>query len=131
MSCDTDPLTLWRGESRSLLLTIVDPTTALPVDLTELGGTYELAACEFEVKAAVEDGDPALVSKTIANGGVVVLPQTGDTLGQVRVGIAPGDWATVAPGLYWYDVVAVLASGARLYVVKPSKLHLKGVVNQP
>lgn len=128
-TCAVSPLVLWRGESRTILVTVTDPETGDRANLAS--GTFQADELEFEIKTAAGAPDPALISKSLANGGVSLLPQSGDTLGQAHVGIGPTDFAAIAAGIYSYDVVLVLATGARIYVVKPSELRLRNVVNNP
>lgn len=128
MSIDaTEPIELWKGESRTLTVTVVDPDTGFPVDLSSVD--WLIAAIEFQVKADVETADPPAIAKSIGSG-ITLLAQTGDTLGQAEIELEPADTSTLTAGQYKYDVVAVFDDGRRTYVIKPSYLTLNGVVNQ-
>ena len=122
-------LTLYRGESRVITLTVTDPATKQKADLST--GTWQIVTCEFQVKVTTTTADPALISKSIGSG-ITVLAQSGATLGQLQISLSPTDTedTDTPPGLYKYDVVATFTSGARVYLVKPSKCLIAGVVNQ-
>ncbi|HUS27550.1 MAG TPA: hypothetical protein VMZ53_03550 [Kofleriaceae bacterium] len=120
------PIELWKGESRTLTVTVVHPDTGFPVDLS--AGTWQIDTLEFQIKSDVEAADPALVSKSLV-GGITLLTQSGDTLGQAEIEIDPADTQSITPGVYKYDVVAVFTNAKRVFVIKPSDLQLYGVVN--
>lgn len=119
-------LELWKGESRTLTITVVDPDTGFPVNLS--AGDWQIDELEFQIKSDVEQTDPALVSKALGTG-ITLLTQSGDTLGQAKVELEPDDTKTRTPGVYKFDVVGLFANGKRLYVIKPTDVRLYGVVN--
>ncbi len=119
---------LWRGESRVITLTCVDPDTGLPANLSS--GKWLVSTVEWQIKSTLEAPDPPILSKSLAGGGIVLAAQSGDTMGKLDIFVLPADTASIAPGSYTHDVVAGFASGARVYLVKPSGLAILGVVNQ-
>jgi hypothetical protein len=113
-----------KGESRTFRLTVTQRSDGTRVDLT---GT----TLEFQVKVKVGDGDPPLIAKAIGTG-VTLLNQTmAATKGQADIALSPSDTATLAAGVYAYDVVLVLLGGERHYVVPPSEFVVRAVVNAP
>jgi hypothetical protein len=130
MSCDepgTKPITLYRSESTVLKVTVTKDDDGLREDLTSA------TPIEFQIKAlpgGVEPPNP-LLSKTLAAGGIVLLTQSGDTKGQFEITIASGDLSTTTTpaGIYFYDVMITMPGSVRHYVIRPSKLTLKDVVN--
>ncbi len=117
------PPTFWRGETRTLRLTVTDDADAR-VDLTAA------TAIEFQIKSAPGAADPALVAKALGDG-VTLLTQTGETIGQADIVIAQGDTtdATAMPaGVYWLDAVVVLG-GVRSLVQQPLQMFLRDTVN--
>lgn len=126
MTCETaTPLELWRYESRTLTLTVVDPDTGFAVDIST--GPWQVLELEFEIKTEIDGADPALVSKAIGTG-ITLLAQSGDTLGQAEIAIAPADVA-MAAGTYYGDVWATFSGGRRSLVVLPFEITVLGVVN--
>lgn len=117
---------LWQGESRVITLQITDPDTNQPPDLTS--GKWQLVTCEWQVKTLLDGPDPALISKSIGAGAIVI--QSGGDLGKIEIFIDPTDTAGLTPATYVHDVAATFTSGARIYLVKPSALPVLGVVNQ-
>jgi hypothetical protein len=113
------PLQLLAGESRTYRLTVVADDSGDPVDLTG-------AAIEFQLKRAVDDADPPLLTKSIG-AGITLLAQTGATLGRADLELAPVD-AQALTGMYVYDIV-VTSAGRRQYVVPPSPFNVQRVVN--
>lgn len=131
MACLESPVRILVGESLRLLITVEDGDTD---DLFDLSVFFDI---ELEVKAADGDNDPALLAKSIGNG-VMVLPQTGGTLGQAEIAIMTADTSTapwpVAPGnigVFRYDVVGVDAAGERTILVPPSDFIVSPGVNLP
>lgn len=117
------PMLVHRGDALALRLTITDDEDER-VDIT--GATIEL-----QVKANLGDADPPTIAKAVGTG-ITLLTQSGDTLGQADIAItggAAGD-TDKTPGLYWLDVVLVLA-GARAHVVAPREFTIGPVVNAP
>lgn len=118
------PLRVWRGETRTWKLTIWDADTEARVDLSAYSDI------QFEVKTDVETVDPALISKSKLTTGVTVLAQTGDTLGQLTVTVAPADTSGVntPAGVFKYDVWGI--SGSNRYLLsRPATFTIEGVVN--
>jgi hypothetical protein len=117
------PLTILRGSSKTLLLTVRDKGKNL-VNLTD-------AKIFFTIKRTI-DSDDYLVRKTSANASeAVLLAQSGDTLGQAQIFLTPTDTIGVDPARdYVYDVWVELVSGKRYPVVKPSALDMRRAVTE-
>jgi len=118
------PLRIWRGETkvwRFTLWTVVDGVDTR-VDLS----VYD--DVEFQVKAAVDAADPALIAKN-TSGGIVVLNQTVDeTLGQLEVTLNPSDTSSMTSMEYQYDLWGLI--GAERYMLaRPASFTVEGVVN--
>ena len=124
MATAQTPLDILKGESRTFRTTIRDSTGAL-VDLSTA------TAIEFQVKDADGDSDPPLISKSIGSGITLVGGGTG---GQFDIALDPSDTSSspdLAIKTFRYDVVVVLSTGARHYVIPPSDFTVVAVVNQP
>lgn len=121
------PPTLYRFESKTLTGTVIDPDNgdALVNLNTAHGG---VTALEYQVKVRPGAADPPAISKAIASG-ITILTQSGTTLGQFTVALVPADFSTVPAGQYYYDVVLIFSDTTRMYVVKPSLVLIKDVVN--
>lgn len=115
--------TWYRGETIQKLLTVA--TDGELRDLTSAG-------LELEVKALPGNADPALISLAIGSG-IELRSQSGATLGQADITITSAQVDGLAPGVYWYDVVAILPGtpAIRKYVVPPTKVIVAAVVNRP
>jgi hypothetical protein len=61
--------------------------------------------------------------------GIVLLTQTGATLGQADATITSAD-TDIDPGLYWLDVVTVIGA-VRTHVIPPREFTVLPVVNPP
>lgn len=118
--------TLYHGESRIFPVSLADPDTGLFVDLTS--GKWQVSTVEWQVKAAIEAPDPPLLAHSLVDGGITLTG--GSVAQQIKVLVAPADTPAIAPGGYFHDLVAVFASGFRLYLWKPSGIQVAGVVNQ-
>lgn len=117
--------TLYHGESRIFPVTLVDRETGQFCNLSS--GKWQVSTIEWQVKAAIEGADPPLIAKSIGLG-ITVTP--GVVAEQIKVFVDPADTPSIAPGSYVNDLVAVFASGFRLYLIKPSGITVAGVVNQ-
>lgn len=118
-------LTLYHGETRVIPLELVDPDTGLPANLTS--GKWLVTSIEYQIKAAIEGPDPPLLGKAIGAGITVAV---GAVLPQIKIFIDPADTPSIAIGRYVHDCVATFASGARLLLIKPRGMQIRGVVNQ-
>lgn len=123
MSLAEVPLALLAGETRTLAVTVSRRS-----DGTNLNLLTEVSAIELQVKAQDGDADPPLISKSIGSGITVRSPQTGDDLGVCDVVIDAADTSSLA-GVYRWDLVVLLASGERLFGVRPSDFVVSQVVN--
>lgn len=106
MSCTqpraaTPPLRVTRGASKVWTLTVRDAGGA-PVDLTG-------AKTWFTIKNRVEDPAALVAKRNLAAGGVdnqmlIILPQSGVTLGKLKVFLDVADTALLDPSAsYWCD----------------------------
>ena len=123
MAISGRPLTILRGSSKTLLLTVKDSGKNL-VDLT---GAKVLFTIKRNIEAAAE-----LVRKTTDEAlEAVLLTQSGDTLGQAHIFLTPSDTLTADPARdYVYDVWVELVSGKRYAVIVPSQLDLRRAVTE-
>ena len=121
----------YRGETREYVVTVL--SGGEEQDLTQVAGI------ELQLKSAPGAVDPPLA--TLALGaGITLRTQSGETLGQAAV-VLPYDWLTqvagspataVTPaGDYYFDVVVIFPGPVRRYVVRPTKVVVRDVVNQP
>lgn len=118
-------LEMFRGESRVITVSVFDPATLLPVDLTS--GIWQMASIEWQVKLAIDDPDPPLISKAIG-AGITVTP--GAVARQVSVAVVPADTAGLLAHIYSHDLVGTTANGQRILLIDPSGMAMSGVVNQ-
>jgi hypothetical protein len=119
-------LTLLHGETRIIPITLADPDTGLPVDLTT--GKWQISAIEYQIKPVLEGPDPPLLSKSLAAATITLT--AGSVVEQIKILIDPADTPSIPAGRYVHDAVVLFASGARLYVIKPRGMQVAGVVNQ-
>lgn len=118
-------LEMFRGESRVITVSVFDPATLLPVNLTS--GIWQMATIEWQVKLAINDPDPPLISKSIG-AGITVTP--GAVARQISVAVTPTDTAGLLAHVYSHDLVGTTTSGQRIWLIDPSGLAMSGVVNQ-
>lgn len=123
MAIQGRPLTILRGSSKTLLLTVKDKAKAL----VNLDG----AKVFFTIKRTI-DSDDFEVRKTTADPAeAVLLAQSGDTLGQAQIFLTPTDTINLDPARdYVYDVWVELTSGKRYAVIKPSALNIRRAVTE-
>jgi hypothetical protein len=119
-------LILLHGETRIIPITLADPDTGLPVDLTT--GKWQVSAIEYQIKPVLEGPDPPLLSKSLAAATITLT--AGTVTEQIKILIDPADTPAIPAGRYVHDAVVLFASGARLYVIKPRGMQVAGVVNQ-
>lgn len=118
----TQSQSVLRGETRGWLVTVTDENDAR----IDLNGVDEI---EFQVKKRMGRGDPPLVFKSIAMGGITVLDQSAPaTKGQFELLLTVNDTKNLPAARYRYDVV-IVAGSQRQYVVPPSDFELGDVVN--
>lgn len=114
------PISIYRGDSATLRLTVTDDEDAR-VDLT--GATIEL-----QVKAALGDADPALITASVGSG-ITLRDQTDDEeIGQADIALTSAN-TNRTPGLFYLDVV-VEVSGTRQHLMV-REFTVDGVVNAP
>lgn len=114
--------TWYRGETIDYVLAVT--TDGEPDSLSVA------TAIELQLKAAPGGSDPALVSLGIGTG-ITPRAQTGTDIGVADVQIPSAALAAVPAGVYYYDVVVIWNDGTRKYVVKPTKVLVRDVVNAP
>jgi hypothetical protein len=118
------PPVFWRGDDRTLRLTVTDDADAR-VNLTSA------TVITLEIKASTGAADPALVSKILGAGVTLLAQGSPDTIGQADIVIAAADTinaATLPEGVYWLDVVVVIG-GVRSHVIEPMECAIRDVVN--
>jgi hypothetical protein len=111
----TNALTVIRGSSKTLQLTVKDSDTNEAVDLTG-------ATVYFTVKSAIGD-EQSLIQKISTN--VAQIELTAPREGKASIKLVPADTMTKDPGSYTFDVWAVLASGVRIVPVPPTTLEIE------
>jgi hypothetical protein len=114
-----------RGTTIEYVLTVSSNGTADDLSLA--------TSLELQLKAEVDGADPALVSLGIGTG-ITLRTQSGTTLGMADVVIPYTALASVADGTYWMDVVVTYSGSPnpiRRLVIPPTKVMVRGVVNQP
>lgn len=113
------PICMVRGTSKTFRVTVFDDAND-PVDLTG-------ATVYFTV--ALTAGGAAEISKTSAvPAEILILAQTGATLGQADIFLIPTDTASLPLGLHKYDVWVELSGGERHPVVLPNDFRLEAGV---
>lgn len=125
MTCEdpvTEPITLYKGETTVMRITVIREDDGLRENLTTASNI------EWQLKTAPGAADAPLISKSLGSG-VVLLTQSGDTLGQFEVTLLSADTSALAAGVYYYDAVVVMPGAVRHYVIRPSKATIKDVVN--
>jgi hypothetical protein len=114
------PMRILKGDDAVYRLTIVDDADAR-IDLTA-------ATIEMQIKPALGADDPPTIAKSVG-AGITLLDQTQDeTKGQADINIAPADTASLTPGLFWLDVVAIIG-GIRRHAIEPREFTVGDVVN--
>lgn len=111
-------LTVTRGTSMTLRLTVTDPSTNKPVDLT--GGRVVLT-----VKGRVEDSVPLIMKTTDVELQAAI---TQPTAGIAEIYLVPTDTERKTIKQYVFDVWVVLANGKRYAVIPPSIFDLQAGV---
>lgn len=111
-------LTVIRGSSMTLRLTVTDPTTNRPVDLTG-------ARVVMTVKGRAEDATPILQKSSDSPAQAVI---TAPTYGIAEVYLVPADTEKKTIRQYVFDVWVVLVSGKRYAVIPPSIFDLQAGV---
>ena len=113
-------MSVLRGDSLTYVLTVTDAAGAA-IDLTGY-------AVELQIKEAIGDPDPPLISKAIASG-IVLQTQSGATKGKATITITSAD-TDLAARQYMLDAV-VSKDGIRTHVIGPATWTVRGVVNAP
>jgi hypothetical protein len=111
---------LWAGEDKLVTFTVYDVNNAL-VNLTGV----------TQIKWALSDKTNTRVLQALLSGGdgdVVVLAQSGGTLGQFTVQIEGADTTGLAPGQYLHQAFVTDASG-NSEVVTEGQVTLKRNIN--
>jgi hypothetical protein len=88
-------------------------------------------AIELQLKRNPGDADPPLAFLSI--GGGITLRDQDTEMGYADV-VTPVDMLTgsgTPAGVYYFDVCVILPGPIRRYVVKPTKVVVRDVVNQP
>jgi len=118
-----------RNNSRTFRVTVREPKTGANsnpsfIDLTGTTVVYEIKK-QPEVNR-LRPTDPVVVTKTSDNvNEIEILPQTGDTLGQVLIKLRPEDTRFLPPGTYAYSVDVTTALGDR-FTVASGQIFLRG-----
>ena len=115
MGCERQDISIVKGVSKTLRLTVTDDDGAR-VDLT--GATIYFCVKKTKADLTLEI---ALVSPT----NIVILAQTGATLGQADIDLLPGDTSGLPVGQHVYDVWVEQSGGDRHAVVKPSSFFIE------
>lgn len=120
---------LYVGEARVLLATI--KVAGLPVNIAS--GEHELTELEFNLKPDLKPETPLTLQKTTVNGGIVLLPQSGATLGQVKITLTTANTRGLATRSYYYELVGLFAAapGERIVIVEPTQVPVRPVVRVP
>jgi len=123
MAIQGKPLTILRGSSKTLELTVRDKNK----DLVNLTG----AKIFFTIKRSIEATSELVRKTSDTPAEAVLLAQSGDTLGQAQIFLSPSDTIGATPARdYYYDVWVELVSGKRYPVIKPSQLDLRRAVTE-
>lgn len=117
----TGPIEIYRGDTFTFQIAV----TGDDGSAESLAG----AAVEVQVKQELNAPDPPLIDKSIANGGIILEPDSGDTVGVATCTFSSAE-TNVEPGTYWIDIVGVF-DGARGHLLAPTELVIKGSVNIP
>lgn len=110
------PISVCRGDTVDLVITFTDDTDHV-FDLNFV------AEIELQIKAAKDDSQP-LVAKSVSSGSIM---KRLDIAGRADVSLSGAD-TMLMPGLYWIDVVAIIA-GRRQHSVRPREFIVAAVVN--
>jgi len=113
-----------RGQVEELVLTVMDEENNL-VDLTD----PSITALEFRVKKSAGDADPPVLSLSLGDG-ITPRDQTGVNRGLADITATADQTFALGAGLWHYDVLLIFGT-KRKFVVDPSLLHVKDVVNFP
>ena len=116
------PLTLLRGESKTLRLTVRDKEKNT-VDLTG-------ATIYFTVKTNTGASNAVIFKSSATSAEAEIDPDQVTNRGIGRFFLSPSDTATLAPGKYVYDVWVELAGGDRHAVIRPSQVEIVRAVTE-
>ncbi len=117
------PRSIVQGEAKSFILTFTSPdlvTTANPQGRVDLTGT----TVRYCVKEDPGD-ETAIIDKTSdIPTEILILTQSGTTLGRARVFFVPTDTSVHDPGDYFYDAWAILPGDERHATLLPSPFRI-------
>lgn len=110
------PICIIRGTSQTFRITVFDEANAR-VDLT--GSTLYFTV-------ALTAGGAAEISKiSTTPTEILILAQTGATLGQADIFLVPTDTTSLPLGLHVYDVWLELVTGERHVIVGPDEFRIE------
>lgn len=111
-------LTIYKDRSWKRRLTVTDPNTGLPADLTG-------ATIVFRVKPHTYSPDPPTIELTVG-AGITLLTQSGATLGQADLDLSPSDTVAIEEALYVCDCKVTLNGQTFVHeVVVPTKIPIR------
>ena len=98
---------VYQGEERSLPGTVKVGTAVQPITGDDL---------EFQVKKAIDDSDPPIISKSVSGTGMTI---TDGPNGEFTVDFLTADTSSLDPGEYRYSIVWLPSTGGRVVIVPP------------
>jgi uncharacterized protein YfaS (alpha-2-macroglobulin family) len=113
------PMTVYRGDTLDLVLTVTN----------DEGERESLTGATIELEVAGELGGAVTFAKSVGSGITLRDQGVDETKGQADIEITAANLAAAA-GLYWLDVVVVLASGRRHHVIAPREFTIEPAVNE-
>jgi hypothetical protein len=124
MSCTWDKEVV-QGTNRHYRLTFTSPEEV--DEDTNPEGRVDLtgATVYYRWKLNQNDPNPAEISKSSdVPTEVLLLTQSGDTLGQADVFLVPSDTDSLTPGFHYWDAWVELSDGTRHAAIPPTKVYL-------
>ena len=122
MSCVRKELRIVRGTSQTYRITVADEASN-EINLTG-------ATAHFRIKLTINASTPELSLSSAVPADVLILTQSGSTLGQFDVFLDPTDTASLPIGKHVYDAWVVLASGERHAVIEPALFYIERGVTE-
>lgn len=125
MSCEFDKKVV-QGTNRHYRLTFTSPDLVDPETNPEGRVNLTGSTVYYRWKLKQNDPNPAEISKSSGDPAeILILTQSGDTLGQADVFLVPSDTDSLPSGVnHYWDAWVELSDGTRHAAIQPAKVYL-------